>query len=98
MKLMTSHIWHLPRKVISLLIGLYQRTLSPDHGPLKHLFPYGYCRHEPTCSEYGKRVLLKRGVFIGGVLLIARLLTCHPWKKPSEEKILKTLHRAQEKK
>jgi putative component of membrane protein insertase Oxa1/YidC/SpoIIIJ protein YidD len=47
-----SNIWHAPRKMIALAITGYQYTLSPDHGPLKALNPYGYCRHEPTCSEY----------------------------------------------
>ena len=93
MKLMASYIFHLPRKGICTMISIYQQTLSPDHGPLKHLYPYGYCRHEPTCSDYGKQNIMKRGVIIGGILLTARLLTCHPWKKPNDKKILKALHR-----
>ena len=93
MKLMASYIFHLPRKGICTMISIYQQTLSPDHGPLKHLYPYGYCRHEPTCSDYGKQNIMKRGVIIGGILLAVRLLTCHPWKKPSDKKILKALHR-----
>lgn len=84
-------IWHAPRRLLIVLLTAYQQTLSPDHGPLKGLYPYGYCRHEPTCSQYGKEVLEKRGVVIGLILLIGRVLTCHPWKKPSEEKIQKTI-------
>ncbi|MFH1670147.1 MAG: membrane protein insertion efficiency factor YidD [Patescibacteria group bacterium] len=83
-------IWHIPRNSIAFLITCYQHTLSPDHGPLKELFAYGYCRHEPTCSEYGKRAIRDRGVIVGVLLLSKRLLTCHPWRKPSSEKILKT--------
>ena len=83
-------LWHLPRKSIVLMITGYQHTLSPDHGPLKELYTYGYCRHEPTCSEYGKRTIEEHGVIIGSLLIMKRLLTCHPWKIPSSEKILKT--------
>ena len=73
------------------LIEFYQNTLSPDHGPLHYLYPYGYCRHEPTCSMYAKEIIGKRGVIVGGLLASGRVLTCVPWKKPSEKKIRKML-------
>jgi len=69
------------------MIDLYQATLSPDHGPLKDLHPNGFCRHEPTCSEYGKYVIQDRGVIIGATMTAKRLLSCHPWKKVSYNKI-----------
>jgi uncharacterized protein len=75
------------------LVTLYQHTLSPDHGPLKGLYPYGYCRHEPTCSEYAKKVLLERGAIIGTLLSAKRVLSCHPWKKISDEKARKIMER-----
>lgn len=86
------HIWLLPRKAIAALITLYQRTLSLDHGPLRHLYRYGYCRHHPTCSEYGKRVVLERGTIVGTLLTAKRLLTCHPWRKPDPERIMRASH------
>ena len=84
-------VQYLPRTLLIGLIDLYQATLSPDHGPLRHLHPYGFCRHEPTCSQYAKQVLRERGVIRGLVLTIRRLLTCTPWKKPSEERIRRAL-------
>ena len=60
-----EHIRLLPRKLIAWLIVGYQHTLSPDHGPLKALNPYGYCRHSPTCSEYAKKMIMERGVLVG---------------------------------
>jgi len=42
------HVWLLPRHAMILGLRIYQLTLSPDHGPLKHLYTYGYCRHPPT--------------------------------------------------
>lgn len=72
--------------MLSALITAYQKTLSPDHGPLKHLYPYGYCRHSPTCSEYAKEQLQKRGAVIGTLLAIKRILSCNPFTKISDEK------------
>ncbi|MDD4628595.1 MAG: membrane protein insertion efficiency factor YidD [Candidatus Peribacteraceae bacterium] len=85
-------LWLLPRKTIVMVITLYQHTLSPDHGPLRHLYRYGYCRHAPTCSEYGKRMVAERGAVVGGFLLFKRILSCHPWKKPSPERIMQASH------
>ena len=85
--------WLLPRTLAAALITVYQRTLSPDHGPLRALFPYGYCRQEPTCSAYAKKVITEGGVLIGLPLLCWRLLTCHPWGKTSHDKLLALSHR-----
>jgi putative membrane protein insertion efficiency factor len=88
-----TRLWHLPRNTIILLIRGYQRTLSPDHGPLNPLFLYGYCRHSPTCSAYAIEQLAKRGAVAGTLLALKRVLTCHPWRKPDQRKILETIER-----
>ena len=80
------HLSRLPRKLLVTLISVYQATLSPDHGALRTLFPYGYCRHEPTCSAFGKQVILERGVVRGMLLLLRRLLSCHPWARVNDAK------------
>lgn len=85
-----QHILGLPRNLIVVLITGYQKTLSPDHGPLKHLYAYGYCRHSPTCSQYAKEQIQRRGIFIGGALSMKRLLSCHPWKR-IDDAALRTL-------
>lgn len=63
------------------MIKIYQKTLSFDHGPLRHLYPRGFCRFYPTCSEYGVQAFEKYGVIKGGVLTIWRILRCNPWNK-----------------
>ncbi len=88
LSLMASHIARLPRNLIVGIITGYQHTLSPDHGPLKHLYPYGYCRHSPTCSVYAKRVITERGVVIGLPMSLWRILLCNPFAKPSKERLL----------
>lgn len=69
------------KKTILFLIKLYQNTLSLDHGPLKFLKPYGQCRYHPTCSEYTRQAVQKRGVFRGVYLGTKRILRCNPWSE-----------------
>lgn len=75
-------------KLIVHLITFYQRTLSPDHGVFKARFPYGYCRHYPSCSEYTKQAVIKRGALFGLVLGIKRIVKCNPWAEPSVDTVL----------
>ncbi len=91
---MTSHfrkalatVCALPATISVAAVNLYQVTLSPDHGPLRHLYPYGFCRHEPTCSEYAKDMLHKRSLPVALVLITRRILSCHPFTKLSDEKL-----------
>ncbi len=67
--------------LLQALIRLYQKTLSLDHGPLKRLYPYGYCRFHPTCSNYALQALEQHGLLKGLYLSIRRVLRCHPWSK-----------------
>ncbi|MDX9971218.1 MAG: membrane protein insertion efficiency factor YidD [Candidatus Gracilibacteria bacterium] len=74
-------LWNFPRNFLVLLISIYQKTLSPDHGPLKKLYPLGYCRFSPTCSEYGKAVIKKHGSIIGGAKAFYRVVRCNPFNE-----------------
>lgn len=68
------------KQLILLLIAFYQKTISPDHGWLgTRLFGSGVCRFQPTCSEYMKEAILKRGIITGLRLGSERVLRCHPW-------------------
>ena len=71
----------LPRSIAVALINLYQFTLSPDHGALKELHPYGFCPHQPSCSQYAKEVVERDGLVIGILKATWRVLQCGPWKK-----------------
>lgn len=61
------------------LIRIYQKTLSFDHGVFRHLFPYGYCKFYPTCSNYGYQAIEKYGVIKGGWMAIKRIFRCNPF-------------------
>ena len=89
--LLLSPVWHLPRNICIACIKVYQNTLSPDHGPLRHLYTYGYCRHTETCSIYAIRQLQTRGCIVGILYSAWRVLHCTPWKKITDEKILQTM-------
>jgi putative component of membrane protein insertase Oxa1/YidC/SpoIIIJ protein YidD len=78
---------HHLRGLLVRMIELYQATLSPDHGWLAWRYPYGFCPHYPTCSEYAKHAFLSQGLFRGTFFTAKRLLSCHPWKELSEERL-----------
>jgi hypothetical protein len=68
-----------PRFVILKLIRIYQKTLSFDHGIFKEMFPGGYCRFHPTCSEYTYQSIEKHGLIKGGLKGAWRILRCNPF-------------------
>jgi len=70
-----------------VFIKIYQKTLSPDHGFFKFLFPYGYCRFHPTCSEYAIGSLKKHGTIKGGLFSLWRIIRCNPWNKGGEDPV-----------
>lgn len=59
------------RKIILILIKVYQKAISP-------LFPSS-CRFYPTCSEYSYDSIKKHGIIKGGYYSIVRILKCHPY-------------------
>ncbi|MFZ5364386.1 MAG: membrane protein insertion efficiency factor YidD [Patescibacteria group bacterium] len=69
------------RKTVLKIIRIYQKTLSFDHGAFSFLFPNGFCRFHPTCSEYGYAAIEKYGVFRGGGKALWRILRCNPFSK-----------------
>lgn len=62
-------------------IHLYQITVSPDHSWLRHLFPGGFCRFQPSCSSYTREAILKYGLIVGSLKGFWRILRCNPWSK-----------------
>lgn len=65
------------RAVFTFLFKGYAILLSP----ILHqaaIYPGG-CRFHPTCSDYGFHALRQYGLAYGFVLLLKRLIRCHPW-------------------
>ena len=86
---MKKSLFNLPARFVLALIRLYQKTLSPDHGPLKTFFPYGYCKYDPTCSEYGYQSIEKYGLVIGLPRTVWRVLRCNPCSKGGYDPVIK---------
>ncbi len=56
--------------LIIVLIRAYQLFVSPVLPPA--------CRYSPSCSEYMKEAIEKRGVAVGVLKGLGRILRCHP--------------------
>ena len=69
------------KKTTVKIISIYQKTLSPDHGPLASKYPNGYCRYWPSCSEYTKIAIEENGVLKGTAKGAWRVLRCNPFSK-----------------
>ncbi len=69
------------RQLIGGAIRLYQKSLSPDHGPLRILYPYGYCRFHPSCSEYCRQSFENSSLSIAVVRSVHRVMRCNPWNR-----------------
>jgi len=85
-KSLLVQIWHIPRNILIVCIEIYQRTLSPDHGIPKRFFPYGYCKFEPTCSQYTKERLKADGTIVGFFKGVWQILRCNPWNEGNRMK------------
>ncbi len=67
-------------------IGLYQKTISPDHSAKGKLEPFHGCKFYPSCSEYAILSLEKKGFLLALPKIFWRLLRCHPWSKGGIDK------------
>lgn len=76
------------KTIAILIIKVYQKTLSPDHGLLKFKYPYGFCRFYPSCSQYSIDSLKKYGFIKGITLSVIRILSCNPFSKPQIKKVV----------
>jgi len=59
------------KKIIILLIKLYQKIISPIFGRK--------CRFYPSCSNYAIEAIDRHGIFYGSWLSFKRLVSCHPF-------------------
>lgn len=57
--------------IVLLPVVFYRRVLSPMKGAPS-------CIYLPTCSEYAIEAVRKRGIIVGIVLAVGRLLRCNP--------------------
>jgi uncharacterized protein len=72
-------MFFLLRIIVIKILKIYQKTLSLDHGFFKFLYPHGYCRFYPTCSEYAIQAIEKHGIIRGGFMSLWRVVRCNPF-------------------
>lgn len=66
--------------MLNLLFGLYQKIISPALHFISMSTVVGGCRFYPTCSEYCKQTINKKGLTLTSILLCAkRLGRCQPF-------------------
>jgi len=59
------------RRLIVASVRFYQRVLSP-------LKPVPTCRYQPTCSQYALEAIERRGLVVGLIKALWRVLRCNP--------------------
>lgn len=69
------------KRVVLKTIKWYQNYLSPDHSPRRKQYPGGFCRFQPTCSQYSYESIDKYGIIKGGLKGLWRIMRCNPWSK-----------------
>lgn len=83
----------LPSAFCLLFVRVYQLILSPAKNVL--LGPAGYCRFQPSCSEYAAEALKTHGAVSGGWLAAKRICRCHPWGAHGEDPVPVRLSKGQ---
>lgn len=76
------------KRLVLILIIIYQKTLSPNHGAVSYFTITSRCRYYPTCSEYCYQAVEKYGVTDGLLFGFKRLARCHPWRKGGYDPLL----------
>lgn len=61
------------KKSLILLIDFYSYAISPYLG--------SNCRYYPSCSVYAKEAVVKKGVILGLLMAVYRILRCNPFSK-----------------
>ena len=74
---MIKRATQLPAQALLLVIGLYQRTLSPFLPAF--CGPGCGCRFAPSCSHYAAEAIHTHGMIAGSWLALRRLGKCTPF-------------------
>ena len=72
-------IWLAPRNAEILLLKGYRKVISPLYGDV--------CRYYPSCSTYGLAQVQQRGLVLGYLLAVWRILRCNPWAQGGVDEV-----------
>lgn len=68
-------------------IKLYQKTISFDHSVARALYPHGFCKFNPTCSQYAIDAITGFGLGKGAIIALWRVIRCHPFSRGGHDPI-----------
>jgi len=61
------------KRLIVSALRYYKARISPQLPPA--------CRYTPSCSEYAIEAIERRGVLVGGFLVVKRVISCNPFSR-----------------
>ncbi|HET7701395.1 MAG TPA: membrane protein insertion efficiency factor YidD [Candidatus Limnocylindria bacterium] len=61
------------KRAVVAVLRFYKSRISPQLPPA--------CRYTPTCSEYAIEAVETRGVVVGMLLAVRRVLSCNPFSR-----------------
>lgn len=79
------------KAVFLLLIRVYQKVFSLDHGVPSWFWRGRICRFHPSCSHYTYEAVEKFGIWKGVWLGAKRVVRCHPWNDGGYDPVPKKL-------
>ena len=60
-----------PRNAAIVVLRGYRAVISPLYGDV--------CRYYPSCSSYTLQAIQQRGLIVGVILGLYRIVRCNPW-------------------
>lgn len=76
-----NFIISIPKRLVLLLIRIYQKLFSFDHSFWANPKAYRVCVFHPSCSEFTYQAIEKHGLIKGGILGVVRIIRCNPLSK-----------------
>jgi uncharacterized protein len=86
---MLKKIIEIPKRIVLLLIRIYQKLFSLDHSFWARPGMPRVCIYYPSCSEYSHQAIDRFGLIKGGILGAWRILRCNPFSKGGVDDIPK---------
>ena len=75
------------KKIILLLIRVYQKLFSFDHSFWAQPEKIRICVFYPSCSEYTYLAIERFGIIKGSILGIYRIIRCNPFSKGGVDEV-----------
>lgn len=74
-------IIEIPKRIVLILIRIYQKLFSFDHSFWANPKAFRVCMFHPSCSEFTYEAIEKHGLIKGGILGSIRVIRCNPFSK-----------------